>query len=154
MREFKRKQAEHPFSDYWLYVVFHSGEGRRMANLVLKSDTKVRTTLSYARYLMSVHLGRVLEDCEQVDHINGDKLDDRIENFQLLSEEDNVRKGVVDHVKSSVMIQLVCPICDSVFYRPKNKAYKKIHLGLDMCCSKECGRIKTSVSLTGKSARL
>ena len=75
----KRIRAEYPYDDYWLYVVWHKKEGRWQANLVKISDTSERTTLSFARYVMSVKLGRLLNTAtEHVDHINNNKSDDRI----------------------------------------------------------------------------
>lgn len=88
----KRVKAECPYSDYWLYKIFHRKEGRWQANLILISDTKVRTTLSYARYLMSVKCGRILEKDEHVDHIDNDKSNDSIDNLQILSPDENKKK--------------------------------------------------------------
>lgn len=139
MKELKRKQADYPFNDYWIYVVYHKKEGRKMANLILKSNTISRTTIAYARYLMSVSLGRFLGKDEHVDHINGDKSDDRVSNLQLLSPAENTKKGVIEQGKSAINIELVCPICGIMFSRPKNRSYSKTHLGKDICCSKDCG---------------
>lgn len=147
MKELKRKQADYPFDDYWLYVVFHKKEGRRMANLILQSNTNSRTTIAYARYLMSVSLGRFLSRDEHVDHINGDKSDDRIANLQLLTPVENIKKCVVEQGKSAISVELVCPICGITFSRPKNRSYSKTHLGKDICCSKDCGRKQARLKL-------
>ena len=66
------------------------------------TETKKRRTQSYPRYLMEQHLGRELLPEEQVDHINNDRTDDRIENFQLLSQADNMK-------------ECVCPTCEKTF---------------------------------------
>lgn len=58
----------------------------------LFNSKKERTTISYARYLMSVKLNRFLDRNEEVDHIDNDKTNDSIENLQILSSKENKEK--------------------------------------------------------------
>jgi hypothetical protein len=124
------KEASHPFTGYKLYVVFHNKMKRRMACLVSKKD---RTTISYARYLMSVHLGRKLTPFETVDHIDGNKLNDSLENLQILSNADNVRKSA----KGRMMVTMICPVCSSYFTKERRQTHI-IKGGSPSCCSRNC----------------
>jgi hypothetical protein len=55
---------------------------------------------------MENHLNRFLDDNEVVHHINGDKLDNRIENLQvmLISEHSRFHKST-----GRTMVNLICP---------------------------------------------
>ena len=124
-----------PFQEYNIYKVFHKKEQRWWACLVPIDKTKKRTTISYARYLMSAHLGRLLTKTETVDHINNNKIDDRIENLQILSRGDNSRKSI----KRANYITLICPICKKEFSRN----YKRTHFvkgNKNTFCSRPCTR--------------
>lgn len=129
------QKAEYPYDEYALYVVTHKKEGRRMACLVHRSS-KLRTTISYARYLMSVHLGRLLSKEEHVDHIDGDRMHDTIDNLQVLSQEENRKKYIEANPKP--MYAFTCPVCGSVFYRDRRGAYQHLKFGKVLLCSREC----------------
>lgn len=82
---------EQPYnSKYKAAYMIDGSEGRKTIVLV-EPNGKLHST-AYARYLMSVKLGRFLEPNETVDHINEDKTDDRLENLQLMSTADNIKK--------------------------------------------------------------
>lgn len=88
------------FADKWdaAYVVHHKKENRNYV-MLRNSKTDKRTTMQYAKYLMCIKLGRPLYDNEQVDHIDGDKTNDSINNLQVLSKEAHERKSLCEKQK-------------------------------------------------------
>ena len=103
-----------------------------MMFLVKEANKAERTTLSHARYLMCVKEGRWLSPEEQVDHVDDDKLNDSLDNLQILSRAENIKKG-----KKRTMVKLSCAECGEGFERrkgadPKAKGYKQAF------CSRRC----------------
>lgn len=129
-----------PISEYYknkgfdnLYININK-EPRRVA-LLRNSLTKELKSMSYAKYLYTSYYECDIDKGFQVDHINNDKMDDRIENLQILSQSDNIRKSK----KPITFITLVCPVCNTTFeYQKRNLSSHK-----DPCCSKRCGGIKS-----------
>lgn len=86
----KLEKVEQPYAQmYKAGYIYPDKTGRKMILLVGDSN---RLTTAYARYLMSVKLGRFLEKDETVDHIDDDHTNDSIENLQILSRLDNIKK--------------------------------------------------------------
>lgn len=110
-----------------------------MANLININNTKIRKTYSYAKYLMCVKLGRILSRDEQVDHIDGNKLNDDLLNLQILSVVDNMRKMVIETGKSAKLYKFVCPICGKEFTRDARNSQWKLKKGMNIHCSRSCG---------------
>lgn len=71
----------------------YTRKDNRQHIILYDTETKIRRTQSYPRYLMEQHLGRELSPVEHVDHINNNPSDNRIENLQLLSQLENNRKS-------------------------------------------------------------
>lgn len=118
-----------PFEGCKMWRTFHKKMGRWMSLIQRPDGTK--TTISYAKYVMSVHLGRIPDrDAETVDHKNDDKTDDRIGNLQLLPRVVNRLKSM----KPAVMVDLVCAECATPFQKRKGqeaaaKGYKNDFCG-------------------------
>lgn len=94
---------------------------------------------------MEQHLGRRLEPWEQVDHVNGDKTDDRLENYQLLTQTENIEKSKI----RAELWKFQCPSCGKEFealarrVRGNQEAQGKV----GPFCSKSCsGRYNATVS--------
>lgn len=124
--------------DYKTAYLNINKEPRRVVSLIRNDGT--RTSISYARYLMSCYLNRYLNKSEHVDHIDNNKLNDAIENLQILSAKDNNNKKNDNlGIKLQEPIVLSCPICGKKFSRPARNINHKIKKGKSICCSRKCG---------------
>lgn len=78
--------------------------GRRF--VILIDVNGKRKNMNYARFLLSKHLNRELLKTEHVHHINGNYIDDRIENLEILSVGDHTRTH-----RPKLFFTLVCDEC-------------------------------------------
>lgn len=133
-----------PFSkDYKAGYLLQNKEPRKLVILVNFNNT--RKTISYARYLMSCHIGRYLSDNEQVDHIDNNPLNDIIENLQILSQIDNIKKSLAHRNISKRYEMFICPVCNKKFSVPYNQVVSKFSKDSNYkpCCSRSCGGKKS-----------
>lgn len=115
-----------------VYGPYRRKDGRQH---VIHYDGVTRRTQSYPRYMMEQFLGRKLEVWEQVDHINEDPTDNRIENFQLLTRADNNRKSSTP----AEIYQFICPICKLWSSKPATVVRSNRKQGKKgPYCSKRC----------------
>ena len=72
-----------PYEGYKLYGPYvHRFTKRKIVYLRNQEDDRIY--LNYSRYLMEMHLGYRLDPQHDVHHVNGDKTDDRVENFEVV----------------------------------------------------------------------
>lgn len=146
------RKADPPFSRYTLYgPVMDRREGRRKVFLVHRTNGS-RTTMTLARYRMCVHLGRKLKRSEEVDHKDEDRLNDDLDNLQILSRKENTRK----HAKhrGQAWLELRCPSCEVIFQRSK-RATHLVKGGTFTACGRKCsGRLRALLQHHGMTPDL
>lgn len=103
--------------------------------VTIEYDSGTKASMTYARFLMQEHLGRKLDPVtETVDHKDDDRLNDRIENFQLLTVSHNAIK---EHGLPE-MYDFICPMCD----QPAEKLARMVRHNWDLGkAGPFCGRV-------------
>jgi hypothetical protein len=105
---------------------------------VIIYDNGKRKTVSYPKYLLETKLGRLLLPDETCDHIDNDHTNNSLDNLQVLTRSDNVKKQIA--FKPAEQGYFVCPECNKSFYklmrsvRENNIKQKKA----GPFCSKKC----------------
>lgn len=126
--------------DYRSAYLFANNRGRNCVELIHNNSTKskpIKRFISYAKYLwISEHKQEVPLGYE-IDHINGDGKDDRIENLQLLTKAENIKKGWKEKKRLGLeVVDLVCPICGKTF--TKRMVLVRRISSQPVCCSRSC----------------
>ena len=111
-------------------------EPRRV--VTMKYDNGEIHSMSYAKYLYTSIYKCDIPEEEEIDHINGDKMDDRIENLQKISRKLNKNKSKI----RKTMILMECPICHKQFLFEK----RNLSTHPNPCCSRKCGGIKSRIT--------
>lgn len=93
--------------------------------------------MTYARYLMCMHEGRWLGPDEHVDHIDDNKLNDVIENLQILTKSENSKKNS----PGRTMVTLVCPACNEEFTKERRQTHI-VKGGKPTVCSRKCIHVR------------
>ena len=131
---------EEPFKSLWKkgYLQVHPNNRKYVC---LYNSQEDRTIVSYARYLMSVYLGKVVPDEFEVDHIIDDPTDDRIDNLQLLSQEENLIKQHYKYImESQNRYGFHCAWCSTPFILTERELKMRLAQGVEMAfCSRSCG---------------
>jgi hypothetical protein len=90
------------------------------------------------RYLMEKQLGRLLASSEVVHHKNGDRMDNRLENLEVVSR--NKHSSVHNRERGYLAAQIMCPSCKRVFERPLRRLRIKGHNHVSFCSRACIGR--------------
>ena len=110
-----------------------SSKTRRIVLLYYSDGT--RKTMSNARYIIQELLGIELAKDDEIDHINGDSLDDRLENLQIIKRKDHHKK----HARKTEWYDFICPACGKQSRKPMRQVKHNWKNGkVGPYCSRHC----------------
>lgn len=127
----KSIKSPKPYKGYDVYGPRIENTGRWSVSLVHR-ETKKQFTKSLARYVMEVGLGRRLFHNVHVDHIDGNCLNDKWNNLQVLKASENISKANPNMVATATVFK--CATCRTSVTQTKSR-----HLDSRVrFCSKVC----------------
>lgn len=95
------------------------------------------TTQTYAKFLWEEKYGPVPEGYE-VDHINENLADDRLDNLQLLTKSDNINKQDMLSGGRNMWVG-ICPVCGDVFMKEMRNVKANLKAGKrGPFCTRQC----------------
>lgn len=131
------------------YLIKHKNTDNRKRVYLIGYDNS-RKGISYAQYVWEEANGCHIPHGFQVDHINEDKTDDRLENLQLILPVENSRKYIRHAINTGKIVKyidMICPICGRVFQFER----RNLSTHPNLCCSKRCGYKKGKQSRYGNN---
>lgn len=123
-----------------IYGPYTRKDGRQ--HIIFYKEGK-RKTMSYPKYLLEQKLGRVLLPNETCDHVDENFTNNNLDNLQVLSRSDNIRKHAA--LKPMQLGTFICPVCNRLATKPLHQIKHNKKQGKS---GPYCGRI-----CSGKASR-
>lgn len=127
-----------------VYGPYSRPDGR--AIVIIVNDDGSRRTVSYPKYLMEQHLGKVLDKDEHtIDHINRDHNDNDINNLRIVPRAQHSK----DDTRRVKLVEFDCAMCNAKFERSPRLVRDKSKKGRGgPFCGRACaGRYARKVQL-------
>ncbi len=130
-------QSLYPYEQYKVYEIFHKRENRYYVCLVPTVRGLKRTTIARAKFLYETHHKIKLEQHQDVSHKDRNKLNDVVDNLQVLSYDEHAKYDRT----GKLFVKLECPICHVIFEKEKRQTFLIQKNKRFSCCSRDCGYI-------------
>lgn len=141
-----RIDLENPYKDLYKKAYLRTTkDGRKLLDLY--NSPKDRTTVSYARYLMSCSIGRLLTEDEEVDHKDEDRTNDSLDNLQILSKQEHIKKTNKNRSPRKFVL-LKCAFCGCEFKKWENQLHGRSRFFCSRSCNAKNSRLE---GWTGKT---
>jgi hypothetical protein len=113
---------------------FLRNDGRLMLTCVLSNNKK--TSISYPKYLKENELGRKLSFDETIDHIDGDPLNNDLDNLRVMNRSEHAKNDVkrVTYITKTVY----CQYCHKPIEFTRVRARYSNRKGHGYFCSRQC----------------
>lgn len=120
-----------------LYGPYLNKKDNRLRCILVNKITKIKKTISYPKYLMEVYLDRYLLSDETIDHIDGNPLNNNINNLRII----NRKQHAYNDVLRNKDIEVICKMCGKQFTingQNISSRNKKSKHQSGYFCSKQC----------------
>jgi hypothetical protein len=127
-----------PYENCKVLGPYKRSDGRQHVCIFILDKWK---TISYPKFLMEKKLGRYLTKNETVDHKDNNKLNNHIDNFQILTRKENIQKS---HPKTK-WYYFKCPVCKKETRKPLSQIKRSIKKHCKgPYCSHHCAGIENN----------
>jgi hypothetical protein len=92
-----------------VYGPYLRKDGRQHIQIIFNDGS--RKVVSYPRYLLENHIGRILNLNETVHHIDEDITNNNISNLEILNREEHSKL----HAKKLISQKFICEVCNTEF---------------------------------------
>jgi len=133
-------ELQEPFKSLWKkgYLRTSNLDNRRRVDLCNSKSN--RTTISYARYLMCVKLGYVINSDFEVDHVDNNKSNDDVNNLQVVTSVENKLKETIRYLEEEqISYGYHCAFCNTPFILTEREQKMRLAKNQELAfCSRSC----------------
>lgn len=151
---FLNRYLPYPYRKYRIvsfYVYNNKRRGIRRNVGMISNTGEVKCT-SYARFIFKILNGAIKNDM-QIDHIDGNPINDAPLNLQVLTKKENIRKYRKQTNTTRFKVDIICYICHKLFSTYKNLTFLGGHPSDIKTCCRRCGGILSHMKMS-KNERL